>query len=121
MTMNHPEIGDSFEWRGTTWKRGLSPDSFFPAVPLTKGMRRSDAEVFRDMDGIRWRASIKPTPNCSARGAAAGTPGATPQEALDGEVVIWLMTALMLPGARELLAEVAECFEELGNCQEERL
>jgi len=104
--MNQPAIGDSFEWRGTTWKRGCG-DSFFPSKPLTKGMRTSDATVFRGTDGIGWRASINPTPECSARSTHAGTPGTTPQEALDGEVVVWLMTAFMLPGARELFGEIA--------------
>jgi hypothetical protein len=101
------DLPNTIEWRGTHWRLGLG-DCYYPDKTETHvGLRlRSDCSVWRsEVDGT-WMASLIPSPECKARSATRATPGATPQEALDGEAVVWLMTALMLPGARELLTEV---------------
>ncbi len=102
-------LPETFEWRGSQWRRGVG-DQYFPAeheenVVLRK-MRNECTVWFEKESGI-WRASLIPSKDCIARRSTPATPGASPQEALDGEVIVWLMTAFSLPGARELLAEVA--------------
>lgn len=101
------ELPPTIEWRGTRWSLGLG-NTYYPAKNETHvGLRlRTDCAVWREDDGT-WRACLIPSPDCKARSAAAATPGTTAQEALDGEVMCWLATAFKLPGARELLAEMA--------------
>ncbi len=107
--MNNPDLPQSFEWRGTRWNRCLGT-SYFPArgEPHVGLRRQSDCTVWYVEAEGAWRASLVPSVDCEARRSQPATPGTTPQEALDGEVLCWLMTAFKLPGARELLAEVAQ-------------
>lgn len=101
------ELPSTIEWRGTRWSLGPG-NAYYPAKnEMHVALRlRSDCTVWRENDGT-WRASLIPSPDCKARSATAATPGTTPQEALDGEVMCWLATVFQLPGSRELLSEMA--------------
>lgn len=98
------ELPQSFEWRGTRWSRGVS-SSYFPAKDESHiGLQlRNDCHVWFDKGNGRWYAALVPSKDCEKRSGGGATPGDSPQQALDAEVVVWLMTVLKLPGAREIL------------------
>lgn len=89
-------------WRGTTWKPGCG--GYYPTKPLVSGTNVQDAHVWFSEEWGCWCASIEPSPACKARQSSAGSLGATPWEALDAEVLMWLRTVLALPGAAEICA-----------------
>lgn len=98
----------TFEWRGTQWLRGLGTGYYPVADEKHIGLRfRNGCVVWYEESESKWRAALVPHEQYKSRSGFQATPGSTPQEALDGEVAAWLMTAFALPGAREIFLHLA--------------
>ncbi len=92
---------NEFEWHGVKFQRCLG-DTYFSRNTPNAVMH--SACVWQEPSGA-WMASIIPNEMFSARSGHRASQGATPQEALDGEVAMWLMSVLCLPGATDRVAK----------------